>query len=122
MAALDSSLQFVLEGAFVPLEIQQRVGHLGYKTLALFSRVASSEADFRTFVREDVCVDTATGGPARLAAASLLVAWEASRKRVEKRMDEEAIQRSIDGLPRPLFKKDYRAPTFCVFGAFLVVI
>ena len=107
LAALESTLQFVLEGASVPLLAQQIVGHLGYRSLALFSRSAGSETEFRQFIKDDMLIDPSTGGQARLASAALLVAWEASRKRVEKRMDEEATQRSSDGLPRPLLKRDF---------------
>ena len=36
MAKLEPGLSFVLESAGVPAEVQAVIGHLGYRTLALF--------------------------------------------------------------------------------------
>ena len=104
MAKLEPGLSFVLESAGVPAEVQAVIGHLGYRTLALFSRAASKEEDMRAFVVEDLKVDPSSGTGARLATAAVLVAWDAGRRRLEKRLDEEATQRATDGLPRPLLK------------------
>ena len=86
LAALEASLIFVLEGAKVPVLAQQILGHIGYTTLALFAKVGSTEAEVKEFMTEDMLMATTVGGGVRLARASLLVAWDAARRRVDKRL------------------------------------
>ena len=105
LAALEASLIFVLEGAKVPVQAQQILGHIGYTALPLFAKVGATEAEVKEFMSEDMLMPTSIGGGVRLARASLLVAWDTARRRVDKRLDEEAVQRASDGLPRPLLQK-----------------
>ena len=108
LEALEPGLLFVLDQAGVPSEVQQLLGHSGFRSLALFSRIGASEAEVRSFLVDDLKIDVAGGGvPAKLALASVAVAWDAGRRRLEKRLDEEAVQRASDGAARPIPKSSF---------------
>lgn len=98
---MGADLQFVLAESEVPLRIQHRLYELGYSTLALFSVIADDKAGVRTFCKEQMPLDPATGGlPAPkkamclLTTAQIIAAWQTAAQRVTETERVAAESRS----------------------------
>lgn len=98
---LDTELQFLLDGADVPPEVQANIAECGIVSTSIFACIEVDVKEFRDFVKTGLTIDSAGSIPNKVVTAKLINAWEASVTRGRKRREEEAEQR-IGDLPRKL--------------------
>ena len=106
VAELSGELKYLYETAGVPLMIMAKLSSLGITTADILAKVVSSEAELRSFMKDDVGMDPSASAGNRVAMAKLCNAWESSCLRGKKRKEEDAEQRVSD-LPRRLPRNEH---------------
>ena len=107
----SSDFVFMLNEEEVPLEIQHRVITAGIKNLKIFAALEETRADFKKTMGEIARLDPASDNiEEKIAAASLMAAWQTAKDRVEAEgKAKAAADASGSSLPQPLGKKALHA-------------
>ena len=106
IAKLSSELSSILDNRDVPGWLQARIAHVGALKVGTFGRIEGTEKEVREWVVDTLKVDPSADPTNRTAIATVVDAWQASKKRLDRRDDVEAEERASK-LPKTIPKKDY---------------
>ena len=108
LAEIEHELSYIMDDLKIHPDVQAKISAEGYSELRMFSKADEGNGDkgIRTFIKDVLGIDASTATAARTATARIVLAWEAVLKRVNTRVEAEALQRSGDG-PKTVPKADY---------------
>ena len=104
---LDPDLAFVFDDNGVHREVQAKIAECGFIEAKLFAKADGGEGEVGLwkFLDTEVSIKQTGTSVARIQAARVVLAWEASKKRITIKNESEAQQRVGDG-PRTIARND----------------
>ena len=106
IAELSEELAALLDDRDVPTWLQARIAFAGCKKLGTFGRIDSTDTAVREWIIDTLEVDPKADPLNRSAIATVIDAWQASKKRLDRRDDVEAEERATK-VQKTIPKKDY---------------
>ena len=117
----DPELLFVFDGVSLPIEVQAKILHLGYREVALFTKIDLGDGvkGAKTFAVEDLQLQVQNNPGGRVAVAKVMTAWEMASKRLASRQDEEAKSATLVGMSSGFSSKPVHKSEFLELGRHL---
>ena len=117
----DPELLYVFDGVSLPIEVQAKILHLGYRDVALFTKVDLGDGvkGAKTFAVEDLQLQVQNNPGGRVAVAKVMTAWEMASKRLASRQDEEAKSATLVGMSTGFAAKLVHKSEFLELGRHL---
>ena len=84
----------------VPRLVQAAISRLRVRSIRIFARIESTEADVRRWLASDVGLSATDGAAAKVDICLVLDAWDAARKRVTKADELEAESHAMGRTPQ----------------------
>ena len=104
----SSDLKFLLAREEIHESLQAKLFHVGITSVAKFSTIADTAAELKAMLKDEFDLDSAADLQARVAVASVLVAFQAAKVRTERFAEVEG-DLNAKRLQKPLATSDYQA-------------
>ena len=106
IATLDDELSVIFDERDVPAWLQGRIAFVGCRKLGTFGRIEATDKDVRSWMINQLKVDPDADPGNRTAMATVVDAWQASKRRLDRRDEVEAEERASK-MPKTIPQKDF---------------